>query len=473
MRGGIGASFHVMTGPLPGMQPDGSSWSGSAWGGNPDPSDDKHWEELFHHAEWLGLDWCRLELEQSIYEPQHRVFDWDNPQMQVLYRILDWAEHRGVDIFLQQMWSNVAWNAYPGNAEDPIRRLRSAPYSLPEWAYGLGGLVEHLTKIKRYTCIRWVAIDNEPGYDSWSWWQDSNMKALPITPGLKAAREEFDRRGLAVPISGPDWTDLPDLEPTRVDFDPYVGAYDLHSYNAVLDSMNGDYKLSDAEKRLARWAEWAHSRNKPLFLSEVGTMAFGWGHTDDAPACYQSGIKNASLIVRGINAGVDGFNRWSFTNRGDLDGQWQLVRTWDTDRDKLLDTFCPQPNAYYQFAMLTRYLPKCPSVLATRVESPFLPMDRRLVAAALRTANGNHTLLLVNESSRAASVNIEFDGLPAALQLNRYALTRDCENKSFVDLRADRSFTVQKQLTDLVPPMSIVAYSSYNLASDAPGLIAE
>jgi len=35
--------------------------------------------------------------------------------------------------------------------------------------------------------------------------------------------------------------------------------------------------------------------------------------------------------VRGINAGVDGFNRWSFINRGDLDGQWQLLRTWQSE----------------------------------------------------------------------------------------------------------------------------------------------
>src|SRR5208337_3268146 len=137
------------------------------------------------------------------------------------------------------------------------------------------------------------------------------------------------------------------------------------------DSIGEGTSLSEAEKHLANWARLAHSRNKALFLSELGTMHYGWGRDDAAPACYQSGLKNASLIVRGINAGVDGFNRWSFTNRGDLDGQWQLVRTWDIDRNKLLDSFAPQPNAYYQFAMLSRFLPKYAGVLATGVEAPF------------------------------------------------------------------------------------------------------
>ena len=473
MRGGIGASFHVIATELPGRKQNGDSWSGSAWGANPKPDDERHWQQLLKHAEWLGMDWCRVELEQRIYEPRRGGFDWDNPEMQVLYRILDWADRRGVDVFLQQMWGDVAWNAYPGNADDAVKRLRSAPYSLSDWAQGLGELVHHLVQVKGYKCVRWVSVANEPGHDDFSWWQDSNMKSAPFTPGLKAVREEFDRRGLTVPISGPDWTDLPDLKPAEVDFDAYIGAYDLHSYNAVMDSMNGSYNLTEAEQRMERWARWAHARNKPFFLSEFGTMAFGWGHEDAGPSCYQSGLKNASLIVRGINAGVDGFNRWSFTNRGDLDGQWQLVRTWDIDNNRLLDAFPPQPDAYYQFAMLSRFLPKHSSVLATRVEAPFTAKDRKVVATALRTPKGNLTVVVVNESHRAANATIELDRLPAPVRFVRYSLSQDAEDKAKVELRPERTLEVRKDLSDRVPPMSIVVYSTYRLNSEDPGLITE
>ena len=473
MRGGIGASLHIIAAELPGRNGKGDSWSGSGWGGNPSADDDRHWLELFKYAEWLGMDWCRVELEQRIYEPQRGVFNWDNPEMRVLYRILDWADSRGVDVFLQQMWGDVAWNAYPGNADDSVRRLRSAPYSLPDWAQGLGELVQHLVQVKGYRCIRWASVSNEPGHDSFSWWQDAKMKSVPFTPALKAVREEFDRRALTVPISGPDWTDLPNLKPAAVDFDAYIGAYDLHSHTAVLDSMDGSYNLSEAEKRMSRWADWAHAHNKPFFLSEFGTMAFGWGNEDVGPACYQSGLKNASLVVRGINAGVDGFNRWSFTNRGDLDGQWQLVRTWDIDHNRLLDAFAPQPNTYFQFAMLSRFLPKHASVLATRVVAPFGPKDRKLVATALRTPKGNLTLLAVNESHRAANATIDFERLPAPVRLQRYSFTKDAEDKAMVDLRPERTFEVSAALSDPLPPMSIVVYSTYQLNSDDMGMISE
>jgi hypothetical protein len=474
MLGGIGASIHVIETQLPSKNANGDSWSGSGWGGNPGAGDERHWQELFHHAEWLGLDWCRVELEQQTYEPKRRVFDWENPEMRVLYRVLDWADRMGVDVFLQQMWGDVAWNAYPGNAEDPVKRLRSAPYSVSDWAHGIGELVDHLVRVKGYKCIRWVSVSNEPGDDSFAWWQDSDMKSAPFTPALKAVRDELDRRGLAVPISGPDWTDLPELVPARIDFDSYIGAYDIHSYNGVFDSMGGtSYNLAQAEQRMTGWAQWAHSRGKPFFLSEFGTMAFGWGNEDVGPASWQAGLKNASLVVRGINAGVDGFNRWSFTNRGDLDGQWQLVRTWDIDHNRLLDAFTPQPNAYYQFAMLSRYLPKHSGVLATRVDTPFLPNERKLVAAALRTPKGNLTMIVVNESHRACDAAIAFDGVAKPVRLERYSLTREAEDRADVQLKPAGTLEVSKTFSDRIPPMSIVVYSTYRLNPEDPGLIAE
>jgi hypothetical protein len=474
MKGGIGASFHVISTELPSKKPGGgSSWSGSEWGGNPDPSDTRHWNDLFRHADWLGMDWCRVELEQRVYEPAKREFSFDNSEMKVLYLILDWAQRRGVDVFLTQMWSNVAWNAFPENATDPVRILRSGPKDLNEWAFGLGEFMEHLVKTRGYTCVKWVVICNEPEQDSFSWWQDGNMKAMPITPGLKAAREEFDRRGVSVPLSGPDWPYLPPFEAEKAVFDPYVGAYDFHSYDAVFDSMGGGSTLAENERRLEGWAKFVHAKDKALFLSELGTMGYGWGNDDDAMASYQSGLKNASLIVRGINAGVDGFNRWSFTNRGDLDGQWQLVRTWDIDKNALLDTFTPQPNAYYQYAMLTRFFPKHSGVLSTSVQAPFLEKDRKVVATALRSPKGNLTVVVVNENYHSIDANIQIEGMAKPVVLQRYSLTKEAEDKVNVDLSPDHTFQVTKTLKDKIPPMSIVVYSTYNLDQHANGIIGE
>ena len=114
-----------------------------------------------------------------------------------------------------------------------------------------------------------------------------------------------------------------------MDFDEFIGAYDLHSYYAGFDwHPGGGYPLAVAEKRLAQWRKWSAARGKPLFLSELGTMIYGWGGSRPGPSTWEAAIKDAELVVRALNLGVDGFNRWSFVNRGDLDGVWQMIQTW-------------------------------------------------------------------------------------------------------------------------------------------------
>ena len=139
MAGGIGASWHAIEGPIPVVE--NRSHGGSGWGGYPPANDDAGWRQIYHHADWLGLDFCRVEFEQRIYEPERNRFTWDSSEMRILYRILDWCERRQADVFLQQMWGNVDWNAFPefqtafdgglrkrlggaGQSPDPHQRLQ-------------------------------------------------------------------------------------------------------------------------------------------------------------------------------------------------------------------------------------------------------------------------------------------------------------------------------------------------------------
>jgi hypothetical protein len=227
--------------------------------------------------------------------------------------------------------------------------MRAGSYAIGQrrhdFADGLASLAKHLVKTRRYTCIKWICINNEPRYE-WSWWQRPPNEPMSLRAGLEAVRKAFDREGVAVPLSGPDWTDLPELKPEEIDFDPFIGAYDLHSYFARFDwQTRQGYPLAEAEKRVKIWKQWAQERGKPLFLSELGSMVFGWGGGHPGPSSFDAAIKDAELVVRALNAGADGFNRWSFINRGDLDGQWQMIDTWDPVKKTLLKSFSPKPNA--------------------------------------------------------------------------------------------------------------------------------
>ena len=123
--------------------------------------------------------------------------------------------------------------------------------------------------------------------------------------------------------------------------------------------------------------------------------------------------------------------------------------------------------------MLTRYFPKHSGALSTRVQAAFLEKDRKVVAAALRSPKGNLTVVVVNENYHSLDAAIEIEGLAQPVVLQRYSLTQEAEDKVHVELKPERSFQVDKAIQDMIPPMSIVVYSTYTLNNGDPGLITE
>jgi hypothetical protein len=480
MRGGLGASWHAIEEPIPVSEKphpvfSNKSHGGSGWGGYPPAEDNAAWAQIDRHARWLGLDWNRVEFEQRIYEPERGRFSWENPEMRILYRILDWCERNKADVFLQQMWGNVGWNSFPEWRDDPVTRVHSGPLSMQDFGEGLATLVEHLVKTRHYTCIRWLCINNEPN-GGWSWWEAPPNRPLPLKPGLVAVRQALDRRGLTIPLSGPDLTGgVPDLDPKKFDFHELLGAYDFHSYDENFDFLSKGQMLR-FDGNTAAWAAWAHSQGKPLFMSEFGTMANGWGEAHPGPGSYDSVLKDCELVVRRLNAGADGFNRWSFINRGDLDGQWQFIETWDHQAGRLLRNYTPHPNTYFGVGLLSRFTAKRSAVLACRVEGGKFEQWPRVFATALRSPKGQLTLAIVNDAPEAFEVDLDLGGLAKAVRMYRYGITEQERDRSDVQIAPQQEFRLSARETrwrDRLAARSLTVYSTYKLAHAAPGIIAE
>jgi hypothetical protein len=480
MRGGIGASWHAMETPIPyGVKhPLFTSYSqgGSGWGAYPPAEDQRAWEQIGRHASWLGLDWNRVEIEQRIYEPERGKFTFDSPEMRILYRILDWNQAHGADVFFQQMWCNAAWLAYPEFRDDPVGRVHSAPADLDAFADGLATLIEHLIKKRGYTCIKWLCITNEPGAN-FSWWQAPPNTPLSIEPGLAAVRKALDKRGLGLPLSGPDVTTggFPAKIPGAFGFLGMLGAYDFHDYDADFDFRSRGH-VARQEPLATAWAAFAHREGKPLFLSEYGTMAYGWFPDKAGPSGPASALAGSELVVRLANVGVDGFNRWSFLNRGDLDGQWQIVDTWDRQTKKLLADFAPHPNSYFCLGLLSRFTAKNSAVLASHVEGGKIDPWQRVFCAAFRSPRGNLTLAVVNDAPAEFPLKLALRGVSQPIRLYRYRYGEAERDRADVKIDPHRDLSIgptQAELSDTLAPNSLTIYSTYKLTHDMPGVIAE
>lgn len=457
MAGGIGASWHAISKEKIDESKEYkyalrySNSRGSAWGGNPPVSEKDAWTQIYKHANWLGLNWIRVELSARMYEPQRNTFDWNNEEMQALYNILDWCEKNDADVFLQQMWSNVKWNSFPN-----VQPLLSAPKSVDDFANGIATLVAYLTKEKHYSCIKWVCITNEPPGGSWgSWWSTGENNA-PLTPALKAVRKALDSKEIKIPISGPDWTDMPVFDKSKIDFDEYIGAYDIHSYHGT----NGI-----KQKILNDWATWAKSKNKPLFLSELGDMNYGWKDDNPGPKLFETALSNLETILVGLDAGVHAFNRWSFTNRGDLDGQFQLIRTWNREKKEYLKNITPETSAYYSFGIITRFNAKYSKVAETIVSGNDSILCRSIVSPA-----GKMTVYMLNKSKKNLKVELKLKHKNDKLYL--YQLTKDFTNQKDFKLNPIKSYKKNsKSILVDVPAKSISTLSEFYLVDEDSGII--
>jgi len=467
MRGGIGASWHAI-GPTPYYYPDligrnNRTCRGSAFGGNPPltPKYEPAWNDLVHQAKWLGLDFIRVEIDLRMYNPQRGVFTWDNEEMRTLERILQFCQTNQVDVYFTMMWQDVEWNAHPG-----VCRLQSSPRSVADFAESYAALLERLVKQQGYTCIHWVTVNNEPGFES-AWWQGPDKKADSIMPAIRALRAALDQRGLKeVAISGPDGHTLQagQFDPQ----DPAVGAISLHCYG----------KMPSMEK-VREASQVAAARGIPCFLAEFGfffaamfegdRMALG-GPRSEAPKSYSAQLLNAEKVLVGLNAGVDGFNRWSFVNRGDLDGQWQMVRTWNPNTWDFYQNVTPEPVPYYSYGILTRFTAKHSTVLLAASNDP------EVVVAALRSPKGQTTLLLLNKADQESKTTVQLAGLGDNLALREYQVTEAELMKPAFALTALATVNANPATNHVaitLPGKSITSLTTFQLADDADGITQE
>ncbi|HJY05003.1 MAG TPA: hypothetical protein VJ323_01740, partial [Bryobacteraceae bacterium] len=264
-----------------------------------------------------------------------------------------------------------------------------------------------------------------------------------------------------VALSGPDWS-LYDQHP-EFDFnDKSLGADDAHDYSFTADP---------SMERL--WADRAHARDIPFFLSEFGSSAGGDPSNDpttSSPASYANQLVNAEKVIDGLNAGVDGFNRWSFTNRGDLDGAWQLVRTFDLRKWDYFKHVTPEPVPYYSYGILTRFMASHSAVLETRGQA------QGITAAALRSSKGNLTIYVLNHSGAKRQLNIAVTGLEGARTLHKYQVEGGSVGKPGYQMNPLRSFRISPesgQVSDELPGQSITVYSTYRLTGEDPGITVE
>jgi hypothetical protein len=165
------------------------------------------------------------------------IVDYENEEMQFLYRCLDYCQSRGITVLFGE------WGPRLGKSSGKSAgRWKSLPAYDERWMDMIADMLHHLIVVKGYDCIRYYDFENEP-YLSWSY---SGGDFKKYTRGMRLLHEALERRSIRDRILlncswGSGWP-ATTLKPEQVkSIAPYADIYDEHHYMGQKPALRTDW----------------------------------------------------------------------------------------------------------------------------------------------------------------------------------------------------------------------------------------
>lgn len=240
---------------------------------------------------WMDPDWIRMFFWYRDWCPSDdwETFTFDSPNMESHYRTLDLYQQLGACVNVV----GVEWGMHH-------------PFTdLPKAANAIVSLLEHLIRVKGYTCIQEWTLTNEPN-GSWFALGQTFDDYVQIH---RLVKEECARRGLAIRIVGSDDTNGLAWFRQCVDSKEYVAAADLFASHRYIPYAARTLVPYFFDTRLKMLNE--RYIDKPFILAEFGFQDNRSG-TLENPIMedYPYAIWTSALVINALNQGVSGFSIW-------------------------------------------------------------------------------------------------------------------------------------------------------------------
>ena len=255
------------------------------------------WEKVTRRVEFLRLPLSRVMIDAFWYwrgfdDDGQPILDWDTPYMDKLHQLLDFCQRNGTTVLLGE------WNHPCGEGVT----LASAD---PRWTTLVGHSLQHFLRGRKYSCIRYYNLINEP-HGSWSNITPEDWRTALLNLERELGAREFDKD---VKIAAPDGDrDLTTRSLRDADLRRLTGIYDEHWYVFREEIRRGLLELYAREQlRQIHRAD----PGKPFILGELGIMD-GKTERDQNPDVFRFwyGLAMADAVVQALRAGVSGVIAW-------------------------------------------------------------------------------------------------------------------------------------------------------------------
>lgn len=422
---------------------NGVQWGGyeivEGWTGNATLSDED-WTKLFKRVEFMSPQIMRLMISAGSTYLTNGEFTPTKDQN--LFKILDFCQEKGIQVIFGE-WGH------------------SGKESIDEqWLDYAVKFTEYLVNEKKYTCIKYYNMVNEPNGD----WSSINGNYDLWKSLIQKLYAKFEASGLSqkLELIGPDvaiWdTDLTWwVSNTYNDMDAMIGAYDIHTYPSETIMRNGAY-----QQMIAAYKKSA-SPVKPIFMGELGfkydsKSALGienlkrisndkYASGDSNMFIYDSfyGVDIADGIMQNMLAGYSGVVLWNMDDamyNNPSDGYEKLKRWgfWNILGSEKFEN----PNDenirpwFYTVSLLCRYFPE-----GSRLFEVQLP-NKVGVRAIAAEKDGKYTIAIVNSHLGDYDIYLKMENGIQLQNMNVYTYKAG-EGSSFEGKVDSNNFAVPAQ----------------------------
>jgi hypothetical protein len=354
---------------------------------------EQDWELVQKRIRWMRLPFVRMMMCSRWCTNGDGTFDWQNKHMQSLYRHLDVCQKENITVLLTDWGCVPDWLKVPGyNGVDD-----------PKYAEGIGTYLDYLIREKKYTCIKYFILVNEPnfeagGYDHWK-------KGVQNVAGVMKVKK-LDSQ---ITFMGSDHSGGDDWHRNAVDqLSSILGAYDIHRYAPEAEVRS---------RQLERYwrTQWKYAldrdpqaKTKVMIVGEAGLHSAGFSasqnpfHLNPEYATHM-----ADYAVQATNAGSWGVSAWM------LDDTSHEGFTWGMWKNKS-GGFALKPW-FYTWSLLSRLFPRQSRIATVDCAN----VDLRIMAARLpKESGGGWSFCIVNRGP-AGAVTLRVPESPP-VKLSRY-----------------------------------------------------
>jgi hypothetical protein len=386
------------------------------------------------------LSWCQR-------DPDLKQWDWDNPQVKSALRYLDFCQAADIHVILTD-WGWSA-GASPG-------RLYETPDD-PRFAAGIAAYLRELMDRRKYACIKYLVVGNEPDNELAKWHSHAAYVAMYRNVDRALRREGLRER---VKLTGPDMAGQWEFMRKSIDaMQDVLDAYDFHRYASWEETANRGLPgtWESLWSHLDLWRGEVLRRDpagarKPLLVTEMGSAG---GSTDEQPKIdtFDYGLHMADYGTTLLTTRIQGGIAWTAHDIYYFDGnqfmRWGMWRYRDQQW-----SLRPWAQAY---GLLIRHAPRGSTLAPVSGTPPKAPALSPCRAAALVRPGGGWNIFLVNRAAHEIAAELALPEAPkAALAIYRFDQQSLQRNPDRIDLPPVGSLPPAQRLEVVLPPNSFL-----------------